>query len=333
MGNLQSQNSKALQIVDCWPYDKKVIKYAGDKPHPTLARMLPCPSFSHADVQTDGKGNVIEMPTLIGRPCFAIPVAHLRERFRPDQLDRKSGIYRPTSKCLRCNVKDACVKVVTERLKVVSIVFPALVPALNEWQDAGGFTNGGFPKAIEKLGEHGWRNIYMWMQRVQFTSSNDGAVSSYWLDKSDRFSKSDARARAKDVRDRWEKDGADFSLVAGLHEGRRGRKAILEMAISSGATPKYLCRFKIEGVDRLTYAWWGREYARLTGKKINPNSIAKILLSYRLNLGICQSSLRSSIKFDLVRIAKLESAAQYNGRTPIWPKFIHPDLKPLYPSN
>lgn len=324
MVTVQGENNRAMQTVDCWPYDRKVIRYAHERPLEAFKRMTVCPVFGPKDVKTDGQGNIIEMPRLIGRPCFGIPPAYLRQRFRPDKLDRKSGKMRPASKCARCKIQKACLKVNLERFKAIRTKYPEFKNAVVEWHRAGGLNAGGFPKAFEKLGEAGWRDVCRWPQRMDFTSSNAAAVASYWQEKSNQFSRCAARARAAQVASSW-KEGNDLHLLPmGLDRGHQERTVLLRQTISSENVPKYLRRVPIASAERIAYAWWGREFAKLTGQKTNPNRIAKILISYKRNLGISESSLRSSVASDLDRIDKLESAAQYNGGAPIWPRFTHP---------
>lgn len=326
MHKLRTSNNLVLQKVDCWPYEKKVIAYAGEKPLPSFGRMLRCPKFPADDVHTDGQGNIIDMPSLFGRPCFGIPTAYLRERYRPDQLDPKSGKMRPAAKCLRCKVRKACLKVVTERVRVICMQDSKFVTAMKKWDEAEGFKPGGFPTALGKLGKIGWINVCAGTQRVSFASNNDAAIRSYWQARSDKFFKSTARANAAQLRSDWKVGNYLHLLVSGLDQGHQERVTLLHRTLSSASPPKYLRRFPMTSAERLAYAWWGREYAKLTGQKTNPNRIARILIKNGRNLNICESSLRSSLASDLDRIDKLESAAQYNGGAPIWPRFLHPLL-------
>ncbi|GGC44771.1 hypothetical protein GCM10011371_35190 [Novosphingobium marinum] len=57
----------------------------------------------------------------------------------------------------------------------------------------------------------------------------------------------------------------------------------------------------------------GREYVKLTARKINTSSIATCLIRHKRNVGKSYGVLRDAVRHDLKRILKLESTAKYNG--------------------
>ena len=326
MAITQSLNSRSLRVADQRSYFEKVVRYGHIGGHSKLARMRQCPVVLHQDIETDGAGNILKMPPLIGRPCFGIPTAYLRERCVPPKFVPALKVTMPTSKCIACNAQRACHAVIVERLSYVQSKSGTLVPLLQIWRDEGGFTLNCFQQALDKLGPAPWKNITYALQKFIFLSSNVQAINEYW-DAEEKRCVSVARSAAiRIVKAEWRKGDSLSSLTAGLDIGGAERVALLQTILATAATPRYLTYVSAKSIDRIAFAWWGREYAKLTGKKDNPNSIAKILIAANLNLKICESSLRSSVKFDLLIIKKLEAQAKYNGGAPIWPKFSHPAL-------
>ena len=112
MNTQQSRNSRALEARDRLPYYQKLIKYGRLGGHSRLSRMKSCKKISGEDIQTDGQGNILNMPLLIGKPCFGIPTGYLRERCAPPIL--ANGRYFPSSKCHGCKVRAGCHKVVVK---------------------------------------------------------------------------------------------------------------------------------------------------------------------------------------------------------------------------
>ena len=324
MSTQRSINSRSLQARDRLSYEQKVINYGRVGGHSGLSRMKSCKEILAKDIQTDGRGNIVKMPPLIGRPCFAIPTGYLRERCAPPIL--ANGRYRPSSKCNQCKVRTGCHKVVVERSKYVDSLTGSLLPPLREWSDAGGVALYGFDKALEKVGLNAWRKIAYAFQTVTFTNSNDVVVQKFWDGEEERFEKLRKSAAVKRLRRDWSEGRSLAGLTNGLHQGRNERLAILLLTLTVGPKPKYLARVFQDAAERIASAWWGREFAKLTGGKGNANYIAGILIAENMNLGVCKSSLRSTVKQDLNRIKKLEAVANYNGGAAIWPKFLHPDL-------
>jgi hypothetical protein len=286
--------------------------------------MKSCQEILAKDIQTDGRGNIVKMPPLIGRPCFAIPTGYLRERCAP--LILANGRCLPSSKCHGCKVRAGCHKVVVERAMYVNSLTGSLLPPMREWSDAKGFALHGFDKALERLGPIAWRTIASAFQKVTFVSSNDVAVNLFWDSEKERFAKIRKSAEVKKLQQDWREGRSLAGLITGLHQGRDERLTILLSTLTVCPKPKYLERVFKDSAERISSAWWGREFAKLTGGKENPNNIANILIAENINLGISHSSLRSTLKHDLCRIKKLETVAKYNGGAAIWPKFLHPDL-------
>ena len=324
MSTQQSKNSRFLEARDRLPYNQKIINYGRLGGHSRLAKMKSCNKILANDIQTDGRGNIVNMPLLIGKPCFAIPTAYLRERCAPPILVNKRHF--PSSKCHKCKVRPGCHKVVVERAKYVDCLTGSLLPPLREWSDAGGVALYGFDKALERLGPKAWQRIGHAFQKVTFLSSNDVAVIQFWDSEKERFAKLRKSAEVKSLQQDWREGRSLTGLITGLHQGREERLTILLSILTVGPKPKYLARVFRVAAERIAAAWWGREFAKFTGGKENPNNIANILIAENMNLGISQSSLRSTVKHDLYRIEKLETVAKYNGGTAIWPKFLHPDL-------
>jgi hypothetical protein len=224
-------------------------------------------------------------------------------------------------------IADACIEVVTRRLAVLAERDAVFAEALDAWVGAGGVEDGGFAVAYEKLGPGAWTKVQSPLRFAGFKSVNDEVVKRRWAELRAMAAQAETRSKRYHLRTRWKDARALVLLVDGLDEGRRERERLLRAALAHAERPSYLRYLPSESIARLGATWWGREYARFTGRPINPSRIARILIENERGLGRSHSVLRAMVKDDLRRIAKLESSAAYNGGAPIWPKFVHPRLR------
>lgn len=323
-----SNGMKGLKRLELEPYTAKVLRWGGRDPIPEAVRLSNTAKFLPAHVKTDKAGNITRMPELTGKPCFGIPTAYLRHGRRRASYVPRLKERKHNSRCDRCKIRKACVKVVIERVKVVAQASSEFRQLLGVWSEAEGMEAGGFDRASEKLGKGHWTRMIHLLAEVDFSNSNDEHVAAHWDERCAEAEKKERNAKAAALRSAWAKGDRLEYLTDGLDAGARERAQALEDLLQSDSVPKYLKRFPIESVERVTTVWWGREFAMLTGKKENANAIATILRAQGRSLDKSQSVLRAAVKKDLEQyIPKLEANAKYNGGTAIWPKFQHPALR------
>lgn len=320
-----SDRDRHVRHLDLLSYQDKSRRFKRCDLFKPGTKIYAKPRITPDEVQTDGDGNVIGAPMIAEKPCFGIPTAWLRHAHQPPTYVKRLDQKVHNGRCDKCLAAKACNKVAIERIKRVAQVRPDFRRPFRNWKDEGGLEKGGFAKAFGVLGENGWSAVCYPLDIASFTTTNDIRVRAFWREK-EAFAQRTARGKERfRLRKAWKADEDLDVLREGLTEGAKERAKLLHTMISGPNTPRYLARFPITSISRLCNVWWSREFVRLTGRPINDSQIASVAIEQR-RIDMSHSSLRQMVKKDCPRIAKLESAAEYNGGTPIWPKFIHPAL-------
>lgn len=320
-----SNRDRHVRHLDLLSYQDKSRRFRREEPFRPGTKIYAKPQITRDEVQTDGDGNVIRTPLIAEKPCFGIPTAWLRHAHQPPTYVKRKDERIHNGRCDKCLATDACKKVATERIKSVAKDRPDFRGPFRQWIEAGGLEKSGFAKAFGALGENGWSAVCYPLDIASFTTSNDPHVRAFWQEREDEAAK---KARGREqfrLRKAWKADEDLDVLREGLTEGAKERVKLLHAVINGPDTPRYLASFPVSSISRLCNVWWAREFARRTGRPINDSQIASVAIDQR-RIDMAHSSLRQMVRKDRSRIAKLESAAGYNGGTPIWPKFIHPAL-------
>lgn len=320
-----SDRDRHVRYLDLLSYQDKSRRFRRCDPFKPGTKIYAKPRITPDEVQTDGGGNVIGAPMIVEKPCFGIPTAWLRHAHQPPTYIRRLDQKVHNGRCDKCLAADACKKVATERIKNVAQDRRDFRGPIRKWIGAGGLEEGGFAKAFGALGETGWSAVCYPLDTASFTTTNDPNVRAYWRERADEAAKKASGKERFRLRQAWRADEDLDVLRQGLTEGAKERARLLFAVIMGSQRPSYLTSFPQDSITRLCNVWWSREFVRLTGRPINDSQIATVAIEQR-RIDMSHSSLRQMVKKDCLRIAKLESAAKYNGGTPIWPKFVHPAL-------
>jgi hypothetical protein len=303
-------------------YGDKVFSWRQEQPLNHGERLSNQTEFLRHKVETDGSGNIVKMPELYRKPCFGIPTAFLRHYYEAATFIPRTKRREFNGRCSRCKVSKACEKVSSERWAEVAKRDPEFHELLGRWKDNNGLEQGGFAFAFKILHQGHWSRMVQQLRIQEFNSVNDPLVQEYWnrqdsLDRIKRQKKSFARIK----RD-W-KTGKNISvLLERLADSRRSRVKLLVTAARQEKPPKYLKHISTESIGMTCKVWEGRQIAIYMDGKLNASAIATGMKKYADKMdGWSHNALRSRVKADLTRISKLESHAQYNGGTPIWPKY------------
>lgn len=308
-------------------YVADVTRFGGDKPYKNdegrRFNLKHHTAFEVLAVRTDGVGNIVEMPLLLDKPCFARPERYIRgshdEAIAPFTGRNNTDGWRLT-RCQRCPVEEACSEVVRERIESC----PTVSAAFEAWDDGTVGLSGDKPfegrtgrlwnaflRAIVKHG--GWK------------STNDAAVT-------DAKFAAALKLKAKKSADRKQ---------------RRAEASAKRKGISRSATPEFMAeveaerirrlgilldlrgkpfakahlpivsRLSPEGCRRTTDVWVVRAILSRYGRPLTGKIVAQYLkdhLGYTVDL----TSLTTWTYKDVERIAKLEG--DIAGVT-IWSRF------------
>ena len=320
-----SKQDRRMQRLDLMSYREKSIRWKRKDPLGTGVGLTTGPNLKPEQVATDGRGNIQSISAFVRKPCFGIPTAWLRHAHQPPTYVNRLDQWIHNGRCDRCLASEACEKVAIERVKWVARTKSDFRRAFKAWKDAGGLERSGFEKALAALGEKGWSAVCYPLDTASFSTVNEPHVRAFWqMREAEAAKKAKGKERFR-LREAW-KAGEELNVLReGLTGGAKERASLLLTVIKGPETPKYLAKFPKDSITRICNVWWSREFAHLTGRPINDSQVASIAIDQG-RIGISHSSLRQMVKKDRARIKKLESAAGYNGGTPIWPKFIHPAL-------
>lgn len=325
------RNQKKLRRLDVESYQEKSLTWSREKPVDKGVRISNKASFKPHRVETDGHGNVVDMPPLAGKPCFGIPTAFLRHGRAPAVYVKRLKERVHNSRCDLCNIRKACKKLVGERARYLAETQPEFHSLIHNWIEAGGLEKGGFAVAHKELGQGAWTRIGHFLQSANFSNSNDAFVAEHWAAKMSQAQKSEEGRARTFFRTAWKHNRQHDVLIEGLDTGRDERLQILDDLLAEHSPLNYLRWIQPGSAERICAIWWGREFLKLTGQTVNPNRIATCLIEKGRALGKSHAVLRSDAKRDLKAIQRLEASAKYNGGSPKWPKFRHPVLEsPLH---
>jgi len=304
-----------LASADLEPYSAKVVRWGGATPLPRKTRCRNT-KITVQDVRTDKLGNILQMPILIGRPCFGIPTALLKEKFKAARFVPALGSRVKTGRCNRCSSSHACAAVVSERLKIIAQGDPVFNRDLFKWNDAGGLQAEGFERAVSILGQPFWEKFCNSIAKKEFTSSNATHVQQHWAKLAHAEDKRQQAQKRKELSAAWRNGDCWDELASRLDLLAHDRMLLLNEALDNSTAP--FKRLPRVSVARICTTWWGREFCRLTGRKINPSAIATCLIEQGRNHGKSHNVLRDAVHTDLTYIDRLEAGVG------IWPSVTLP---------
>ncbi len=230
-------------------------------------------TFDATRIRVNRDGDIIRQPLLFGKPCFGVITAYLRHGVghptKEGQLAKVSG-----SRCGRCGVREACIKVNQKRM----LANFNLSDAVRQWYAAGGsklFRGKELPSMLAP-----WANIVKQAIEADFKSVNDKRVVAYWAEQDDGFPAREA-ARKREIRkirqELWKRYemtryrrhnrsinhepyfvGDDLDLIDALHIERSKRIRSMKKACRSSEPGTWMSALSDGSIRFLVSAWAAR---------------------------------------------------------------------------
>ena len=273
-----------------------------------------------ADVRTDGRGNVIQMPLLVGVPCFGAPIVH--RRFRSLQYWDPTRDRWQNFRCRDCNVKLACDKVALERLNAdPEIARTGAVYRRVRRKNLK--AKKSYPSGVERSANTRFRKALN--DHGRFTNSNDDAARNA-EDQQKRLRAQVERDRKSSAYERRFRHGN--VPTAALEAARAERDDRIDRAMAylrSGHAPRKLAQVSDDSARLTGEVWYPRLILRWRQLPAGPSDIARDLIVRGCHQGKSLNALRKRIdQTDLGRIAAWESEQWPGSSGPLWPRFSPP---------
>jgi len=272
-------------------------------------------TFQPDEVIRDGKGNILKMPLLRGKPCFGCPSAvfrHGKVRQKVTLRDGRSIVSRK-HQCGSCpeGVRMACIETALERVKSD----PHILSSFEDWRSHCNSHYGGeltYTGAASCL----WVNFKKAVAaRGPFTSTNDAALEEIearnledkrrkWVSQK-RQQRKVAREIAQNTRSR-----PSQQYLYNLQDERDNRHDDLLAVLGMPDQPPSRSKVpadKREATAQITAnAWAIREFLRMTGEEPKPGKIARLMTENGLSAGTPLGTLKARIINDLKRADECE---------------------------
>lgn len=274
--------------------------------------------FGWYDVKTDKKGNVTSMPLLVGRPCFGIITARLRHGTLADTIIRR-GKFAGTvpSRCGRCNVHDACHRLVDERITAK----PVIADAVKNWANKGGRDIFKTQEAFH-ANRGSWTTLVQTVRNNVFTSVNDQAVAASWIAEEKARLERDRIRKAEERRKARRRGIIDFDLAKQAMVERNDRIVRLEHARKHASPPHWITKLNDQSSTIIADAWMTHYLLRAAKNITNPSSIATKMMKRGRYRHLAHGSLRARLKNDLARAIQLDLIILDGETLPIWKPFL-----------
>lgn len=274
--------------------------------------------FGWYDVKTDKKGNITSMPLLVGRPCFGIITARLRHGTLTDTTIRRGKFVRMVpSRCGRCNVHDACHRLVDERIKASSDI----EEAVKVWSKKGGRNIFETQEAFH-ANRGCWTTLVQTVRNKVFTSVNDQAVAASWIAEEKARLEKDRIRKAEERRKARRRGVVDFDLAKQAMVERNDRIVRLEHARKHASPPHWITKLNDQSSTNIADAWMTHYLLRSAKNITNPSSIATKMMKRCRYRHLAHGSLRARLKNDLARAIQLEIIVLDGETSPIWKPFL-----------
>jgi hypothetical protein len=196
-------------------------------------------------VQTDGRGNIVSRPLTKRLPCFGDPVEHLRGMY-----DRPYVLHRPdrtrdynASGCFKCGVRDACHRVVAERLTSVQ----GLQSLNDAWQRQTKALAGD-----ETYTHPSYRDLVQAIEQESWCDSNDEALEAEADLKREKRAR-DARKGRQGIKPKPKK--VTKATIQRIDAECDQHKAELRELAASPSAPLWLRNRSTERIDLIADAW------------------------------------------------------------------------------
>lgn len=202
-------------------------------------------AFGPDAVQTDGRGNIVSRPLTKRLPCFGDPVEHLRGMYdRPFALHRADGTTDYiASGCFKCGVRDACHRVVAERLTSVQ----GLQSLNDAWQRQTKTLAGDATYTHPS-----YRDLVQAIEQESWCDSNDEALEAEADLKREKRAR-DARKGRRDIKPKAKV--VAHATIRRINAHCDQHKAELRELAASPSAPLWLRNRSTERIDLIADAW------------------------------------------------------------------------------
>lgn len=304
-------------------YEKQVFAAGNLDPWKGMPGLRHKTVFPASAVRTDRRGNILDMPLLRHKWCFARIEVAVRQigREKTIKVYGQDKVV-PASRCGDCKIKEACRAVATERVNSD----PGILAAYRAWSDHCRNVHGGVRVCTDPVEGRLWEALKRAIaDRGPFTSSNDAALAALEAPKRQtrrdkwRTDKIKQRQAARDTR-RQLHLLPSRQLVGNVIEERNRRAAILEKLAGDRSLPPSISKILPEDASAtaaITADVWLADYIMgAMGLERNPGAIARKLIDLGRAGGRSYAVLKERVGRDLRRVRDLET-----GRTPAWSRF------------
>lgn len=196
-------------------------------------------------VQTDGRGNIVSRPLTKRLPCFGDPVERLRGMYdRPFVFHHADGKADYNARgCFKCGVRDACHRVVAERLTSV----PELQSLNDAWQRQTKALAGDATYTHPS-----YRDLVLAIERQSWCDSNDEALDAEADLKREKRAR-DARKGRQAIKPKPKK--VTKATIQRINAQCDQHKAELRELAASPSAPLWLRNRSAERIDLIADAW------------------------------------------------------------------------------
>lgn len=300
--------------------------YEGDEGRTNLSHKV---KFFPADVKTDGKGNIIDMPLLPRKPCFGRPERYFRAMpdsrraaALEDQSLREFMRFIPGgTPCEKCPVNDACAAVTFERIDSVL----GLNTRLEAWAEASEQFQGEKRFIISPARDAWAAFLDAIVSGGGWSSVNDARVAAAAHEANERRleNRRTAAHRSRQARKRRHPSVPpsiiDNRLIHAIDKESDRRRIRLLDLVSRKTGPRSIRSLKVENCLRLINVWKAQVSLAVAGHQ-HPRTcdIIAWLKQHAPISGVQEQSLPTIVNRAIERVAALQK--EVNG-TYIWPPF------------
>lgn len=282
-------------------------------------RLKGYPDFPGKQVSYDKAGNIIRMPPMIGRPCFAQPAFYAREGEVLSRISR-TGLPQKT-RCGRCKINGTCFEANRKRLTADADVKAAYM----RFTGAGGAEGLRQKHMKMSAGIMYGRLVSALVRHGDFTSVNDEYVDQYYDRKAEEDRKAEAKRKAHQRKAKLKVGILDDTAIDLIKRHRTYRFGLLATLLANkpaGLHPS-IGKLPLSGAAVTADAWQAKVTLAAQRIPINASAVAGLMIqnapeSYKTT---SHNTLRQRVENDLQRVARLERLPIPGRDRPLWPPF------------
>ena len=313
---------KDLMWLERLTWEEKILHWGKEKPWQTDGRSLRLPrvkeiSVGHVLVE---EGHIRRMPVLIGRPCFGVPTAFLRHGGQNQFFNKRTGQW-TLSRCMRCEVRDACKFVAEERLSYE----PGILKAWRDFEHAGGGRAMANPRASTA-----WRTPWNRLKKLliecgPLESANDELLNNHYdrLEAEHKQKERDRKARERKKLHAARAAQGKFTpeFLSAMNRQRIYRKGRIAEARKHPDAPVRLRKTPHDGPNFDSHVWLAQELLRASQQNATAYTVAKELHRLDIETGRTVNALRSRVEKSQERLLIMARTRLPGISDPVLPRF------------